>query len=276
MRAGRGASFADWQEVARRWEGGRALLWDSTRSVSEWLVARLDPGPGQTILDLAAGTGETGFLAAPLLAPHGLLISSDRSPNMVEAARRLAGELGIRNVEFRTLDSERIELAAASLDGVLSRFGYILRGDPPPSLAEIRRVLRPGGRVAFAVWAERARNSWMTVPAEVMLERGHVSPPSAAEIRTSERRNPEAITRLLELAGFGEPEIEEMPVSYRFSDATELWRFVSELRGPLSLAFGRLDERERNVVRAAIEERAGGSEPGGYALGGVSLNVVTA
>jgi ubiquinone/menaquinone biosynthesis C-methylase UbiE len=276
MPAERGEGFADWQEVAWRWERGRTLLWDSTRSVSEWLVARLDPGPGQRILDLAAGTGETGFLAAPLLAPGGLLISSDRSPNMVEAARRLAGELGIGNVEFRTLDSERIELATRSLDGVLCRFGYILRGDPPPSLGEIRRVLRPGGRVAFAVWAERARNSWMTVPAQVMAERGHLSPPSAEAVRISERRNPEAIARLLEQAGFGAPEIEEMPVSYRFADASELWRFVSELRGPLSLAFGRLEAGEREIVRAAIEERAGATGAGGYALAGLSLNVVTA
>jgi ubiquinone/menaquinone biosynthesis C-methylase UbiE len=276
MPAGGGRGFADWEEVASGWERGRKLLWDSTRPVSEWLVQALDPGPGQTVLDLAAGTGETGFLAAPRLAPDGVLISSDRSPSMVQAARRLAGELGIGGVEFRTLDSEQIELETASIDGVLSRFGYILRGDPPRSLGEIRRVLRPGGRVAFAVWGERSRNSWMTVPAEVMVERGHLSPPSAEEARTSQRRNPETIARLLEQAGFDEPEIEEMPVSYRFADASELWFFVSELRGPLSLAFGRLDDGELDVVRGAIEERAGRDESGGYALGGVSLNVVTA
>jgi len=266
--------FAEWQEVAERWERGRKLLWDSTRPVSEWLVERLGPRPGQTVLDLAAGTGETGFLAAPLLEPGGLLISSDRSPKMVEAARRVAGERGIGNVEFRTLVSERIELASTSLDGVLCRFGYILKGDPPPALVEIRRVLRPGGRVAFAVWGGRARNSWMTVPTEVMVERGHLAPPSAEEMRTSERRNPRVIARLLEQAGFGEGEIEEMAVSYRFADSSELWFFVSELRGPLSLAFERLEEAERRVVRAAIEERCAAAEPGSFALGGVSVNVV--
>ena len=125
-----------WQQMAARWDRRRALLWESTREISEWLVDRLDPRPGQTILELAAGTGETGFLAAARLGNEGRLISSDRSPNMVEAARRNAAELGVTNAEFRVIDAERIELGDAAVDGVLSRFGYLLKGDPPPALRE--------------------------------------------------------------------------------------------------------------------------------------------
>ena len=95
---------------------------------------------------------------------------------MVEAARQHAAELGVTNADFRVLDADRLELPDASVDGVLNRFGYILRGNPPPALREIRRVLRPGGRLAFAVWAARELNPWMTVPADVMVERGHLAP----------------------------------------------------------------------------------------------------
>ena len=72
---------------------------------------------------------------------------------MVETAERVAPLFGVANAEFRVLDAERIELPDASIDGVLSRFGYVLKGDPPPALREVRRVLRPGGGFAFAVWA---------------------------------------------------------------------------------------------------------------------------
>ena len=263
-----------WQAMAPRWEEGRKLLWRGTRPVSEWLVARLEPQPGQTILELAAGAGETGFLTAPLLGPEGRLISSDREPGMIEAASRLAGELGIANADFRVLDADRLELPDGSIDGVLSRFGYILKGEPPPALAEIRRVLRPGGRLAFSVWAERSRNPWMTVPAEVMVERGHLQPQSEAETRLSAKRNPETITHLLTEAGFADPEIEELEVAYRFADAEELWFFISELRGPVALALADLPEAERNQVRAAVESRSS-SAVGGFELGGVSLNVAT-
>lgn len=264
--------MSDWGALAPRWERGRELLWNATRPVSEWLVSRLDPQPGQTILELAAGTGDTGFLVASALGPAGRLITSDREPAMVEAAARRGAELGVENAEFRVLDGDALELADASVDGVLNRFGYILRGDPPPALREIRRVLRPGGRLCFSVWAARERNPWMTVPAEVLVERGHLSPPSEAELLLSARRNPDSIRGLLRDAGFGEPEIEELPVAYRFADAEELWLFVGELRGAVALALGRLPEPEREAVRRELEKRTPRAD-NGYELGGISVNV---
>jgi SAM-dependent methyltransferase len=258
--------------MAPRWERGRELLWRGTRPVSEWLVSRLDPRPGQTILELAAGTGETGLLAAERLGFGGILISSDREIGMVDAAARLGTERGVTNAEYRVLDAERLALPDASVDGVLNRFGYILKGDPPPALAEIRRVLRPGGRLAFSVWAERERNPWMTVPADVLVARGHLAPQNEAEQRLSARRNPDSIAGLLADAGFGEPEIEEMPVAYEFADAHELWFFVSELRGPVALALAELPEAEQAEIRAEIEAHAATERA--YELGGVSLNVV--
>ena len=266
--------YDEWEELAPRWERGRELLWESTREVGEWLVDRLAPQSGQTILDVAAGTGETGFLAAQRLGDDGRLICSDLSPSMVAAARRVAPLFGVTNAEFRVLDATRLELPDASVDGVLSRFGYVLKGEPPRALSEIRRVLRPEGRFAFAVWAERSQNRWMTVPADVMVERGHLRGQSRAETRLSEKRNPASIRRLLANAGFGDAEIEELPVAYRFANAEELWFFVSELRGPVASALARLDEEERRAVRAEIERHADPAG-GGFALTGVSVNVVT-
>src|SRR5690242_19811341 len=127
----------DWEALAAGWERGRDLLGRATRPVSEWLVERLDPRPGQTLLELAAGVGETGFLAASRLAPGGLLISSDASPAMSEAARRTAARLEVGGVEFRVFDSARIELPDASVDAVVCRFGYVLLGG---ALGEIARV----------------------------------------------------------------------------------------------------------------------------------------
>jgi ubiquinone/menaquinone biosynthesis C-methylase UbiE len=263
-----------WQQMAARWDRRRNLLQESTREISEWLVDRLDPQPGQTILELAAGTGETGFLAAARLGGTGRLISSDRSPNMVDAARRAGRELGLANVEYRVLDSESLELADASVDGVLSRFGYVLRGDPPPALREIRRVLRSGGRFAFSVWAERERNPWMSVPAAVMVDLGHLAPRATERDDPFARRSAEHTAALLADAGFAECEVEELPMRYRFADADELWAFASELRGPVALAIERLGEDDRAAVRAELEARAERTDDGGYALAGVSLNTV--
>jgi SAM-dependent methyltransferase len=74
--------------MAQGWDRERKWVWESSRRVGEWMVAALDPKTGQTILELAAGTGETGFAAVDRIGPKGHLISTDFSPNMVEAARR--------------------------------------------------------------------------------------------------------------------------------------------------------------------------------------------
>ena len=129
------------------------------------MVDAIAPQPGHTVLDLAAGIGDTGFLAAELIEPGGTLITSDFAPEMLSAAQRRAEQLGLRNVRFRQIDaSQPIDLEAASLDAVLCRWGYMLMDDPEAALRETRRVLRPGGRLALAAWTSADENRWSSLP----------------------------------------------------------------------------------------------------------------
>ncbi len=137
--------------LAAAWERHRKRLFESQRQVSDWLVDHLDPKPGQTILELAAGPGETGFLAAERVEPGGTLISTDIGQGMVDAAQRGATGRGLTNVECRIMDGQDIDLADASIDGALCRFGLMLMLEPERALAGTQRVLRPGGRLAYAV-----------------------------------------------------------------------------------------------------------------------------
>ena len=185
--------------------------------------------PGQTILELAAGAGETGYLAASRLGRQGRLISSDFAPRMVEAAKRVAGELGIRNAEFRVLDAEHLDMEDASVDGVICRFGYMLMGDPGRALRETRRVIRDGGRLVFSVFGEPVRNPWMTVARGVMTERGYLPPPDRVS-RAFSLQGSRRIEGLAKGAGFARSEVEEMEISFRFDNGDSLWTYVSELR----------------------------------------------
>lgn len=251
------------------------MAWRSTRQVSEWLVERVDPMPGQTLLELAAGTGETGFLAANRLGNEGRLISSDFSPQMVRAAERIAAELGISNADFRVLDAERLELDDRSVDGVLCRFSYMLFADPPRALGETWRVIRPGGRLAFSTWGEATRNPWMTLSARVMIVCGLMQPLSSDGPGVFALPDEETIVPLLTEAGFSGIEIEEMELIWRIDDADELWIFASELQGPVALAIGQLGDPQRRRVRTLIEERAEEfAVNGGYELPGLSINVL--
>src|SRR6188472_113937 len=102
--------------MAAGWDGRRQWMWEGSRAVGEWLVDALDPRPGDTVLELAAGTGETGFLAAARVGDEGKLISTDFAPNMVEASRAEAERLDLENVEHRTLDAEDMDLPDSTID----------------------------------------------------------------------------------------------------------------------------------------------------------------
>jgi ubiquinone/menaquinone biosynthesis C-methylase UbiE len=160
LNAFRRAVYEIAEAIAPSWERRRAEVEEVATPVREWMLRELRPREGDTVLELAAGVGETGFQAAAVVGEHGRLITSDFSPAMLEPARR-GGELGVKNVEYRLIDAERIKLDADSVDGVLCRFGYMLMADPAAALAETRRVLRPGGRLTLAVWGalERTRSS---------------------------------------------------------------------------------------------------------------------
>ena len=113
--------------------------------VAHWMIDAVDPQPGERVLELAAGLGETGLLAAELVAPGGEVIVSDQAEAMLEGARERAAELGIDNVSFKVLAGEWIDLPLASVDIALCRWGYMLMADPAAALAETRRVLAPAG-----------------------------------------------------------------------------------------------------------------------------------
>ena len=113
----RQASHAVWEAMAPGWDTRHAYFEERARTVATHMLERLEPAPGETILELAAGTGVVGFAAAQLVEPGGTVIVSDFSQAMVEAASRHAADLGLPNVECRVLDAERLDLPD---DAVLS------------------------------------------------------------------------------------------------------------------------------------------------------------
>jgi ubiquinone/menaquinone biosynthesis C-methylase UbiE len=251
----RQASHEVWERIATNWDSEREYIYSATGPVSKRMVERVGPQPRDTVLDLAAGTGDTGFLAAAMIGDEGKLISTDFAPAMVEAARGVGTELGLGNVEYRVLDAERIDLDDSSIDRVLCRFGYMLMADPAVALGETRRVLRDSGRLCFAVWTAPDENPWAFVAGIVLVERGHLPPPEPGAPGIFGMADPGRIRELVSGAGFAEPEIEQVEIAWPYEDADAHWSLTRKLAGPLADAIDRLDDDEREAVRADVRSR---------------------
>jgi ubiquinone/menaquinone biosynthesis C-methylase UbiE len=243
-----------WDRAAPAWGKRAEAVLAMGMPVSTWMIERLRLQPGEKLLELAAGPGDTGFLASELIAPGGTLITSDGSEAMLEVARTRAQALGIRNVEFRQLSLEWIDLPTAEVDKVLCRWGLMLTVDPAAALLETRRVLRPGGRLAMAVWDAPEENPWATIPTRALVELGHIDPPDRNGPGMFALAVPGRLEEMLADAGFVDPIVEGVAIERNYPDTDSYLRETSELSPTFSDSVGALDEPSWTEVNARITD----------------------
>jgi len=254
----------EWDSQAASWFQQRESMFAASRPIHEWMVDHLEPRPGMRVLEIAAGPGDTGFLAAKRIG-GGRLLSTDLSPSMVESARKRGEELGVTNVDYRVLDAQAMDLPDASFEGVLCRWGLMLMPDPLASLRECRRVLVEGGggRLVFAVFTGPEENPFASLPAGILVEWGLLPKPTSAWqpgiLALGDRTR---LLTLIDRADFASAHIESVDMTWSFADADDYWAFLVDLTalGPLVRS---LPEETRQNFRAAIDERLARFRSGG-------------
>ena len=268
-------SLENWEAMAPGWERRADEIDETAAAMTEWLIAALAPQQGDVVLELAAGPGSMGLAASPLVGEGGRVISTDFSPPMVEVARRRAEALGVTNVEHGVMDAERLELEDDSVDGVVCRFGYMLMPDPGTAFAETRRVLRSGGRLAFAVWRGPERNPWVSIGGRMLAERGLVPPPEPGAPGMFVLGEDERLRGAVEGAGFTIERLEDVAAHFRWDDVHDYIRVARDTGGQFGRAWDGASDDEQAEMTAELEQRF---EPfrveGGYAMTGVAACVL--
>jgi ubiquinone/menaquinone biosynthesis C-methylase UbiE len=175
------------QEVINRWTGS-APYWEKHRDairqmfapVTQALVADGQIVTGHVVLDIATGPGEPALSVAGLVGPNGKVFAIDPIPEMVAAARRAAGLRESRNVQFDVAFAEQLPYPADRFDAVISRFGVMFFPSPLDGVREMLRVLKPGGKLALAVW-HFAENNPFHYSLSRVIDRYVESPPLAPD-----------------------------------------------------------------------------------------------
>jgi SAM-dependent methyltransferase len=170
--------------------------------------------PDDHILDIGCGAGQTTRDAARL-AMTGTALGVDVSASMIERARQATERSGLRNVSFERADAATHPFPAGRFDVAISRFGTMFFADPVAAFGNIRRALRPGGRLVMMVWAEHRRNEWSVLIEHALAMTGT---PAAipAQPDPFSLADPTLTERILEAAGFVEASFTEVhvPVYY--------------------------------------------------------------
>ena len=250
-------SRARWTVTAKGWGVRADQLRRATMPVSTWMVDALRPQPGDTLLELAAGPGDTGFLAAELIEPGGTLICSDFVPEMLSVAQERAEALGLRNVRFKQIDAETsIDVEAASIDGVLCRWGYMLMADPVTALTQTRRVLRPGGRLVLAAWTGPDDNLWSAIPMRELVRRGLEERPDPDAPGQFAWAQQGVIAERLQEAGFVDFELAAVDFTIAYTSLDDWWASTQDLSMRFAGATSGMDAGTRAEIQAALAEAA--------------------
>ncbi len=136
--------------------------------ISEILIDRARPEPGERILDVGCGCGATAVAFAQIVAPTGDVLGIDISAPMLARARQLAAA-GLP-VDFVLADATVYPFESGSFDLLVSRFGVMFFAEPARSFANMRRALRRSGRLAFACWREPSDNPWLMAPLQAVYK----------------------------------------------------------------------------------------------------------
>jgi SAM-dependent methyltransferase len=163
--AGNADQITFWNELGGvAWAELSALLDRQIETVGSYAMDALAPRPGERLLDVGCGCGQTSLALAERVAPGGEVTGLDISRPMLEVARDRAADAHVRNVHFLEADAQTLALAPAAFDGVFSRFGVMFFADPTAAFRNLLAALKPGGRLAFVCWRSLAENPWMTEP----------------------------------------------------------------------------------------------------------------
>lgn len=261
-----------WSSVAPAWEAEADAVDDRAAPVTIALLEAADVQVGHRVLELACGPGGVGLAAAQRVGDGGEVVLTDIAPEMVAAAERRAVAAGLGNVSVAVRDLERIDEPDASFDAVVCREGLMFAPEPARAAAEIRRVLRDGGRAALSVWGPRAANPWLGGLFDGLTEAIGMPVPPPGIPGPFALGEPGVLEGALREGGFAAVTVAEVAVPMLASSFDDWWDRTTALAGPVRAVLSGLPEETVEAVRSAAQVALAPHRQGdGYDLPGLVL-----
>jgi len=244
-----------WQESAKYWTKHSDTIHQMFVPLTRALIDRAGIRKGQTVLDVAGGAGEPSLTIAETVGPEGSVTCTDGVAEMVEAARAEAQKRGVTNVQFRQCVADSLPFGDNSFDVVVSRLGVMFFPDSLAAMREMLRVLKPNGKLAFAVWGKSDLNPFCYLVTRVMDQHGES--PAADPDAPNAFRFAEQGTLASVMTQAGAIDVEESVVTFDIEapiSAQQFWAIRSQTSDTLREKLAKLSADEQAQVATEIAQ----------------------
>jgi ubiquinone/menaquinone biosynthesis C-methylase UbiE len=260
------------KESADWWSAGQSARQQLYGAATEMMLDLAGVQAGTRVLDVAAGTGESTLMAARRASPMGHVLAADVSPSMLNVAAEAARKEGLTNVETRVMNAENLEFDTDSFDAVISRIALMLFPNPAKALTEMRRVVKPGGKVAVMVYAALEKNPYHEIFHKTVRRLGSMPPPAPGEPWMYALGEPGALEEIYRRADFLNVSVRAIPIQRRLLSAAAAVENMKKGAGDNRELMNRLNEADRERAWAEITEQFKRFEgPNGFEIPGEVL-----
>lgn len=266
----------DWNRVAGGWEKWDRFFDEQMAFLNHRLVADARLRSGLRVLDLGSGTGYPALLAAQTVGANGSVVGVDLAEHMLAVADRKAKRLDLHNVLFKTCDVTTLPFESASFDAVTSRFCLMFLPEIAKATAEIKRVLKPGGWVATAVWSAPEQNPSIGLAMAIVKQVIDLPPPDPTAPGVFRLAKPGELASMFEQAGLADVTDQEFFGEWSYGSTDEYYTSLMEIAAPVQNLMATLSEAQRQEVKRLIIQAASQFQRGARITFPIAVRMVAA
>lgn len=254
-----------WNKFSSGWKKWDKLFMDFLKPMGIEISNQLDPKETETILDVAAGTGEPGLTIASKLN-GGKVVITDLAEHMLEIARENAEQRGIRNIEIQACDVCELPFEDNTFDAISCRFGFMFFPDMSLAAKEMTRVLKPGGKISTSVWNVPEKNFWITAILGTIQRNMELPPPPPGSPGMFRCANDILMSDIFRDAGLNNISIKEVTGKMNCGTTDVYWNSMTEVAAPVVAALSKADEEMNEKIKKEVYNLVNQKYPDGKVM----------